>query len=91
MVEDLEIRVFFFNILGGELYVLFLMVNDSFFGINQIYFVFGLVNLDGISYSINLGFNVIGFEDFFGGGDLDFDDIIVRFMLIQFRGIIGVS
>jgi hypothetical protein len=79
--EDLETRAFSFNILGGELYAPFLTVNDSLSGINQTYFAFGSANPDGISHSTNLGPNVIGFEDFLGGGDLDFDDIIVRFTL----------
>jgi hypothetical protein len=78
---NLETKAFSFNILGGELYAPFLEVNDSVSGINHTYFAFGAANPDGISHSTNLGPNVVGFEDFLGGGDLDFDDIIVRFTL----------
>lgn len=78
-VENLETRAFSFNVVGGELYAPFLQVSDIDAGNNNTYFAFRAANPDGVSHATKLGANVIGFEDFLGGGDLDFDDIIVRF------------
>ena len=43
------------------------------------FFAFGAANSDGISHFRTLGTNMFGFEDTKGGGDLDFDDLIIGF------------
>jgi predicted extracellular nuclease/phosphodiesterase/alkaline phosphatase D-like protein len=43
------------------------------------YFAYAAANLDGISHFRTLGTNLFGFEDQFGGGDLDFDDLVFGF------------
>ncbi|AFY59483.1 DUF4114 domain-containing protein [Synechococcus sp. PCC 6312] len=84
-VGNLETKSFSFNILGGELYAPFLQVNAlDASGVTEItYFAFGVANQDGLSHGTKWGANVIGFEDLLGGGDFDFDDIILRFSLLQ--------
>ncbi|HEY9665807.1 MAG TPA: DUF4347 domain-containing protein [Coleofasciculaceae cyanobacterium] len=42
------------------------------------YFAFGQANPDGLDHVRLLGDNVFGFEDLFGGGDNDFDDLVVE-------------
>jgi hypothetical protein len=41
------------------------------------YFAFAAANGDGISHFRSLGDNIFGLEDQFGGGDRDFDDLVV--------------
>ena len=47
----------------------------------QTYFSFTEENADGISHFREFGNGVIGFEDIYGGGDNDFDDLIFGFDL----------
>lgn len=44
----------------------------------QIYFPFLGANSDGVDHMRLFGDNTIGFEDMVGGGDLDFDDVLIR-------------
>jgi hypothetical protein len=44
---------------------------------DQTYFSFTEANADGISHFREFGNGVIGLEDLYGGGDNDFDDIII--------------
>ena len=46
---------------------------------NQTYFTFSDANSDGINHFRSLAPNTLGFEDFFGGGDTDFDDLLTVF------------
>lgn len=39
------------------------------------------MTLDKLDHVTNFSANVIGFEDLNGGGDRDFDDIILRFSI----------
>jgi len=41
-------------------------------------FSFGAANPDGISHMARLGNNLFGFEDILGGGDLDYNDMILK-------------
>ena len=41
-------------------------------------FSFGSANPDGISHMARLGSNLFGFEDLLGGGDLDYNDMILK-------------
>ncbi len=71
--------VFESAVAGGSLYVPFLIANgtpDSF-DPNQVYFAFGAANADGAEH-IRFTDGAIGFEDLFGGGDGDFNDMVVQ-------------
>lgn len=43
------------------------------------FFAFGAANRDGISHFRTLGTNRFGLEDLVGGGDRDFDDLVLGF------------
>lgn len=43
------------------------------------YFTFLGANPDGVDHARLLGDNLFGFEDWFGGGDRDYNDIVVQF------------
>ena len=43
-----------------------------------IYFTHGAGNSDGVDHVRLLGDNVFGFEDIAGGGDMDFDDVVMQ-------------
>jgi hypothetical protein len=43
------------------------------------FFAFNEVNADGVQHFQVLGDNVFGFEDLYGGGDRDFDDLVFSF------------
>jgi hypothetical protein len=45
------------------------------------YFTFAEANIDGINHFTQLAPNVIGLEDLYGGGDEDFDDLLIGFIL----------
>ena len=45
------------------------------------YFAFAAANADGLAHYTAFGANGWGVEDIIGGGDHDYDDMIVRFNL----------
>ena len=45
------------------------------------YFGFAAANPDGIQHLLMLGSNVFGFEDLRGGGDRDFNDLVISIAL----------
>ena len=45
----------------------------------QTFFGFADANEDGISHFYQLGKNLFGLEDIFGGGDADYDDLLISF------------
>jgi hypothetical protein len=49
----------------------------------QVYFSFLGANSDGLDHVRMLGNNTFGFEDLAGGGDADYNDIIVQLNLTQ--------
>ena len=57
---------------GGALYAPFLQVDTQ-----DTYFSFLNENADGLDHVLVLGDNTFGFEDLLGGGDGDFNDLIV--------------
>ncbi|MBF2067776.1 MAG: 5'-nucleotidase C-terminal domain-containing protein [Calothrix sp. C42_A2020_038] len=69
---------------GGSIYAPFLLTDGR--TIEQViagqtdraYFVFGAANPDKVDHVRLLGDNTFGFEDLFGGGDFDFNDVIVK-------------
>ena len=44
----------------------------------QIFFGYASANADGVQHVAALGNNSFGYEDIFGGGDMDFNDIVVE-------------
>ena len=44
----------------------------------QTYFSFTKANVDGISHFREFGNGVLGLEDLYGGGDNNFDDLILN-------------
>jgi phosphodiesterase/alkaline phosphatase D-like protein len=68
---------------GGEVFAPFLIVNataDQFLNgqADQVYFNYLGANPDKVDHVRLLGNNTFGFEDILGGGDRDFNDVIVR-------------
>ena len=64
---------------GGAIYVPFLVADGGFDANNpNIYFAFLGANSDGVDHVRMLGDNIFGFEDLRGGGDRDFNDMIVK-------------
>ena len=70
---------FSFSADGGKLYAPVLSLANG----SDSWFAFGAANSDGLEHLTRLGANVFGCEDLKGGGDRDFDDLIVRFTVAQ--------
>ncbi|PSN16041.1 bifunctional metallophosphatase/5'-nucleotidase [filamentous cyanobacterium CCT1] len=75
---NLTESVFESDVAGGSLYAPFLIVNGTPDGFNasRVYFAFGAANPDGVEH-VRFADGTIGFEDQFGGGDNDFNDLVV--------------
>ncbi|WP_051289625.1 cadherin domain-containing protein [Dolichospermum circinale] len=68
---------------GNSIFAPFIITNggtpDNYDNINsRIYFAFGAANSDKVDHVRLLGDNTFGFEDLAGGGDNDFNDVIVK-------------
>lgn len=63
---------------AGAIFVPFLIVDGSVDNFEQIYFSFIGANSDGADHVMMLGDNTFGFEDLAGGGDRDFNDMLVN-------------
>ena len=70
---------FSFSVDGGKLYAPVLSLDNG----SDSWFAFGSANSDGLEHLTSFGANVFGCEDLKGGGDRDFDDLIVRFSVAQ--------
>lgn len=82
------------NLLGSNIYgtliipnatvdqVLQLNPNNQNNGKPVAFFSFGAANPDGITHMSRLGSNLFGFEDILGGGDVDYNDIILHLQAI---------
>jgi hypothetical protein len=76
------------NLLGGGLYVPFIIVNgrpDTILNSDisassnpDIYFTYLGANSDRVDHVRLLGDNTFGFEDLRGGGDMDYNDLVVQ-------------
>ena len=66
---------FSFAVDGGKQYAPVLSLANG----SDSWFAFGAANSDGLEHFTRFGSNVFGCEDLKGGGDRDFDDLIVRF------------
>jgi phosphodiesterase/alkaline phosphatase D-like protein len=63
----------FVDVTGGSFLAPYALVNGNTF------FAYGAANNDGISHFRSLGNNLFGLEDLSGGGDLDYDDLVIGF------------
>ncbi|MCP9903797.1 DUF4114 domain-containing protein [Cyanobium sp. BA5m-21] len=63
----------FSGVTGGTFLAPFAQVNGNTF------FAFGGANTDGLSHFRSLGNNLFGLEDIVGGGDKDYDDMVIGF------------
>ncbi|WP_414620750.1 DUF4114 domain-containing protein [Calothrix sp. CCY 0018] len=63
---------------AGSIFVPFLIVDGTVENFNEVFFPFLGANSDGVDHVMMLGDNLFGFEDLTGGGDRDFNDIIVK-------------
>jgi hypothetical protein len=61
----------FSGISGGSFLAPYAQVNGNTF------FAYGAANSDGLSHFRSLGTNLFGLEDIVGGGDRDFDDLLI--------------
>jgi hypothetical protein len=75
---------------GGLIYAPFLIQDGSFALLEdndlgndpQVFFPYLGVNSDKVDHLRLLGNNLFGFEDLTGGGDLDYNDVIVKVNLL---------
>lgn len=74
-LEDNSINSFEFTLQAGKLYAPVLINEEQ----SELYFAIASANRDGLDHFNGVGANGWGIEDTFGGGDRDFDDIIIRF------------
>ena len=68
----------FSAISGGSFLAPFAQVNGNTF------FAYGAPNSDGLSHFRSLGNNIFGLEDMVGGGDQDFDDLVIGIKFTTF-------
>ncbi|MEH2242035.1 DUF4114 domain-containing protein [Nostoc sp.] len=70
------------NLMGGAIYAPFIIVNGGLNNIqpnfDNVYFAYLRANSDKLDHIRLLGDNLFGFEDLKGGGDRDFNDLIVQ-------------
>ena len=75
VLADASINSFDFTLQAGKLYAPVLINEEQ----SELYFAIAGANRDGLDHFNGVGANGWGIEDTFGGGDRDFDDIIIRF------------
>ena len=75
VLADASINSFDFTLQAGKLYAPVLINEEQ----NELYFAIAGTNRDGLDHFNGVGANGWGIEDTFGGGDRDFNDIIIRF------------
>jgi phosphodiesterase/alkaline phosphatase D-like protein len=63
----------FADVTGGTFLAPYVLVNGNTF------FAYSDANSDRISHFRSLGNNLFGLEDIYGGGDLDYDDLVIGF------------
>jgi hypothetical protein len=74
-LADNSINSFEFTLQAGKLYAPVLINEEQ----SELCFAIASANRDGLDHFNGIGANGWGIEDTFGGGDRDFDDIIIRF------------
>jgi hypothetical protein len=85
-VANQATAVFDAQLTTGKLYAPFMVIQDTVEGVlagrtNQVYFPYASANPDKLDHIRLLGNNVFGFEDLGGGGDRDFNDMLVKVQL----------
>lgn len=69
------------TLLGGSLYAPIAIADGNFDSLegdfSQVYFPFAQANPDNLEHFLSQGNNSLGFEDLLGGGDMDYDDLVV--------------
>lgn len=85
-VANQATAVFDTQLAAGKLYAPFMVIQDTVEGVlagrtNQVYFPYASANPDKLDHIRLLGNNVFGFEDLGGGGDRDFNDMLVKVQL----------
>jgi hypothetical protein len=71
VADDQIINRSFADVTGGSVLAPYALVNGNTF------FAYGAASSDGISHFRSLGNNLFGLEDVLGGGDLDYDDMLI--------------
>ncbi len=74
---DGDVTSFSFQTQGGQLFAPVLTVQDTGLQI----FSYAAANADRVSHFNGIGANAYGIEDLAGGGDRDYDDLILRFSI----------
>jgi Domain of unknown function (DUF4114)/RTX calcium-binding nonapeptide repeat (4 copies) len=64
--------------LGGALYAPLMIANSANADFSNVYIAYSLGNADKADHIRLLADNTFGFEDLYGGGDRDFNDVIVK-------------
>ncbi|AFY54531.1 Calx-beta domain-containing protein [Rivularia sp. PCC 7116] len=77
-VENQSTGEFTGELTAGAIVVPFLIVNGNPEEFEEIFFPFIGANSDGADHVMMIGDNAFGFEDLAGGGDRDFNDVIVK-------------
>ena len=72
-----------FSVVGGAFYAPFAIVAST----QQTYFAFAAANTDGVNHFKMMGANVFGLEDMHGGGDQDYNDLLVG---IDFKSYVSI-
>ncbi|WP_341882713.1 LamG-like jellyroll fold domain-containing protein [Synechococcus sp. UW140] len=72
-----------FSLTAGSFYAPFAVVANT----EQTYFAFAAVNTDGVNHFKMMGSNTFGLEDLHGGGDRDYNDLLVG---INFKNYVPV-
>ncbi|MEY4806364.1 MAG: hypothetical protein RLZZ206_753 [Cyanobacteriota bacterium] len=73
VADDKSTSLNFADVTGGSFLAPYTLVNGNTF------FAYSAASSDGISHFRSLGNNLFGLEDVFGGGDLDYDDMVIGF------------
>ena len=71
VADDQTVSRNFADVTGGSFLAPYALVNGNTF------FAFSAASSDGISHFRSLGNNLFGLEDVFGGGDADYDDMVI--------------
>ena len=71
VADDQIINRGFADVTGGSVLAPYALVNGNTF------FAYSAASIDGISHFRSLGNNHFGLEDVLGGGDLDYDDMVI--------------
>ena len=69
------------NLAGGFLMAPFAVITEA--GHENTFFSYAAANSDGVSHFKQLSVNTFGMEDMYGGGDMDFNDLVMSFRFLD--------